>query len=73
VTPPAENQEEGFVSYPLFERHRVLLDQALNAIAVRGYWRACRATGANPAANASLTDSFFVTGGFRVAQHPMHV
>ena len=26
--------------HPLFERHRALLDQALNAIAVRGYWSA---------------------------------
>jgi len=28
------------VPHPLFERHRALLDQALNAIAVRGYWSA---------------------------------
>jgi len=28
------------VSHPLFERHRALLDQALNALAVRGYWSA---------------------------------
>jgi phenylacetic acid degradation protein paaN len=28
------------VSHPLFERHRALLDQALNAIATRGYWSA---------------------------------
>ncbi|HEX7273849.1 MAG TPA: phenylacetic acid degradation protein PaaN [Casimicrobiaceae bacterium] len=28
------------MSHPLFERHRALLDQALNAIAVRGYWSA---------------------------------
>ena len=26
------------MSHPLFERHRALLDQALQAIAVRGYW-----------------------------------
>jgi phenylacetic acid degradation protein paaN len=28
------------VSHPLFERHRALLDQALKAIAARGYWSA---------------------------------
>jgi len=28
------------VSYPLFERHQALLDQALRAIAERGYWSA---------------------------------
>jgi len=28
------------VPHPLFERHRALLDQALNAIAARGYWSA---------------------------------
>ncbi len=26
------------MSHPLFERHRALLDQALNAISTRGYW-----------------------------------
>ncbi len=31
------------------------------------------ATGANPAANASLTDSAFVANRFRVVQHRMHV
>ena len=30
-------------------------------------------TGANPAANASLTDSAFVANRFRVVQHRMHV
>ena len=30
-------------------------------------------TGANPAANAALTDSAFVAGRFRVVQHRMHV
>jgi phenylacetic acid degradation protein paaN len=30
-------------------------------------------TGANPAANASLTDAAFVAGRFRVVQHRMHV
>jgi phenylacetic acid degradation protein paaN len=28
------------MSHPLFERHRALLEQALNAIATRGYWSA---------------------------------
>ena len=28
------------MSHPLFERHRALLDQALKAIAERGYWSA---------------------------------
>jgi len=28
------------VSHPLFERHKALLDQALQAIAERGYWSA---------------------------------
>ena len=28
------------MSHPLFERHRALLDQALKAIAARGYWSA---------------------------------
>jgi hypothetical protein len=30
-------------------------------------------TGANPAANAALTDSAFVASRFRVVQHRMHV
>ena len=30
-------------------------------------------TGANPAANASLTDAAFVASRFRVVQHRMHV
>jgi acyl-CoA reductase-like NAD-dependent aldehyde dehydrogenase len=30
-------------------------------------------TGANPAANAALTDAAFVAGRFRVVQHRMHV
>jgi hypothetical protein len=30
-------------------------------------------TGANPAANASLTDAAFVANRFRVVQHRMHV
>ena len=28
------------MSHPLFERHKALLDQALQAIAERGYWSA---------------------------------
>ena len=28
------------MSHPLFERHQALLDQALKAIAARGYWSA---------------------------------
>src|SRR5450631_4385700 len=31
---------EVFLSHPLFERHKPLLDQALAAIATRGYWSA---------------------------------
>ena len=30
-------------------------------------------TGANPAANAALTDAAFVASRFRVVQHRMHV
>ena len=30
-------------------------------------------TGANPAANAALTDAAFVANRFRVVQHRMHV
>ena len=30
-------------------------------------------TGANPAANAALTDAAFVAGRFRVVQHRVHV